>query len=74
MAHPISVEDDRPSIPKRTTSWFVQLLMALAVLVLAALVYGFWRMAQAPSPNLELPDVAPATRPQTTLPTNEQAP
>jgi hypothetical protein len=40
------------------TSWFIHMLLALAVLILAGVVYGFWGIAQAPSPTLELPDGA----------------
>lgn len=39
---------DAPHIPMRHLSWFVQLLMVLAVLIVAGVVYGFWQTAAIP--------------------------
>jgi hypothetical protein len=54
-------------IPKRHTPWFIQLMVAFAVLVLAAVVYGFWQMGKMPARTLELPTIekpaAPANNP-----------
>ena len=55
-------------IPKRHTPWFIQLMVAFAVLVLAAVVYGFWQMGKMPARTLELPPMeeparAPANNP-----------
>lgn len=72
-AHRISADHDAPRIPIRHTSWFIQMLMVLAVLIVAAVVYGFWNIAQAPSPTLDLPDGAKQSEP-ISPPTNEQAP
>jgi hypothetical protein len=68
--HRFPLHHDVPRIPIQHTSWFIQMLMVLAVLILAGVVYGFWGIAQAPSPTLELPDAAKLPPP----PTNEQAP
>jgi len=38
--------------------WFTQMLMAFAALVLAAVVYGFWSMAAAPMPKLDVSEEA----------------
>lgn len=68
--HPLHADSDVPHIPMQHTSWFIHMLMALAVLILAGVVYGFWGVAQAPSPKLELPDAAKLPPP----PSNESAP
>jgi hypothetical protein len=41
---------DAPQIPVRHMSWFVQMLMVLAVVIVAGLVYGFWQTAAIPLP------------------------
>jgi flagellar basal body-associated protein FliL len=64
-AHRIPVHYDAPRTPMRHASWFIQLLMLLAVLILAGVVYGFWGISQAPGPRLEVPDAA---QPQTPPP------
>jgi hypothetical protein len=75
-ANRTAVQYDAPRIPMRHASWFIRLLMLLAVLILAGVVYGFWGISQAPSPKLELPDAAqPQTPPpQTPPPPSPQAP
>jgi cytochrome oxidase assembly protein ShyY1 len=67
-----------PEIPKRHTPWFIQVMVAFAVLVLAAVVYGFWQMGKMPARTLELPtteepgrapvDNPPQERPQRSSP------
>jgi cytochrome oxidase assembly protein ShyY1 len=52
----------RAEIPKRHTPWFTQLMVAFAVLVLAAVVYGFWQMGKMPARTLELPTVEEPAR------------
>jgi hypothetical protein len=66
---PLNVDYDAPRIPMKSSSWFMQLMMALAALVLAGVVFGFWRMSRAASPVLDLPDSQTHQ-----LPSNEQAP
>jgi hypothetical protein len=41
-------QHDVPHIPMRHLSWFNQLLMVLAVLIVAGVVYGFWQTAAIP--------------------------
>jgi hypothetical protein len=67
--HRTYADHDMPRIPMRHTSWFMHLLMALAVLILAGVVYGFWGISQAPSPALDVPDAAQLPPP----PANEPA-
>jgi len=56
MANPRwNVDYSAPNIPKRAMPWFMQLMMVFAVLLVAGLVYSFWRMSLAPSPTLEVP-------------------
>lgn len=42
--------------PARRTPWLVWLLSGLALIVVAALVYGILRFISAPMPSLDLPD------------------
>lgn len=67
---PIHPQYDVPRIPMRHSSWFIQMLMVLAVLILAGVVYGFWQISRAPAPMLE-----PAPGPESTqmAPTNEES-
>jgi hypothetical protein len=46
-----------PEIPKRHTFWIAMLLFGTIALVLAALVIGFWRAADAPMPTIDVPTV-----------------
>jgi hypothetical protein len=55
MSTEIRTHDPTIRIPKRHLPWFTQMLMVFAVLVLAAVVYGFWSMAAAPMPKLDVP-------------------
>ena len=58
---------DVARIPMRHGSWFVQLLMVLAVLCLAGMVYSFWQLSWK-APAYE----APASE-QPAAPVNEQS-
>lgn len=52
-------------IPKRHMPWFMQLMVAFAVLVLAAVAYAFWQMGKVPARTLELPMTdRPAVNPE----------
>lgn len=42
-------------LPKRRTPWFVWMMGAFALLVMATLIYTFLRVLVAPMPKLELP-------------------
>jgi len=56
MAHSPSQDFYPPAeIPKRHMPWFMQLMVAFAVLVLAAVAYAFWNMGKVPARPLELP-------------------
>ena len=61
-AQRIAASHDAPQIPMRHGSWYMRLLLLMAALVVAAVVYSFYHMAQAPSPVLDLP--AGATEPE----------
>jgi hypothetical protein len=68
-------QHDVPHIPMRHLSWFSQLLMVLAVLIVAGVVYGFWQTAAIPLPPAEPVQSLPAQglenpRPP---PTNEES-
>lgn len=53
-------QHDVPHIPKRHLSWFIQLLMVLAVVIVAGVVYGFWQTATIPMPSSEPAESLPA--------------
>ena len=44
-----------PEIPKRRTPWFMKALWALALLLVAGMVYSFWRISSVPTPRLDVP-------------------
>jgi hypothetical protein len=69
-AQRIAASHDAPQIPMRHGSWYMRLLLLMAALVVAAVVYSFYHMAQAPSPTLDLPAgaVEPATPPPPAVP------
>jgi hypothetical protein len=50
-------------IPKRHLPWFVQLLTVFAVVLIAGMVYGFWRISMVPSPTVDLPEQPTVTPP-----------
>lgn len=60
-------ERDLPRIPMRHGSWFVQLMMVLAVACLAGMVYSFWQLSWK-APAYEEPAAE-----QPTAPVNEQS-
>ena len=60
----VNVDYPAPVIPKRHIPWFTQMLLAFAALVLAGVVYSFWRMSTASAPVLQVPaQDAPAASP-----------
>ena len=65
MAQPHSESFYPPAeIPKRQTPWFMQLMVAFALLVLAIVAYAFWSMGKMPARTIELPTMEqPANNP-----------
>jgi hypothetical protein len=56
-------------IPIRHQSWFIQLLMVLAVLILAGVVYGFWQISAPRAPGWQ----GSASDTEGSAPVNEQS-
>ena len=42
-------------LPKRHMPWFVRLLLGIVAIVVTIVVYGFFKIAAAPMPKLEVP-------------------
>ena len=61
--------DPPPNIPKNHSGWIALVLLGTVVMLLAALVLGFWRAAQAPVPVIESPTLDTPTTPPTQAPT-----
>ena len=49
------VQYSAPEIPKKRMHWFVKMLVAFAVLLALGVAYGFWRISDVPSPELDVP-------------------
>jgi len=61
-------------LPKRHNTWFRWLLVAFSVLLLAALVYNFARIASVPMPKLDVPGAeTPPERPTPASPPPQPA-
>jgi hypothetical protein len=63
------VQYSAPEIPKKRMHWFVKMLVALAVLMALGVVYGFWRISNVPSPELDAPATSDGTKTTSTTPT-----
>jgi hypothetical protein len=50
-------------IPKRHTPWFIWLMGGFALMVVAALIYSFAKIAWLPMPKLEVPAREGPSRP-----------
>jgi len=59
---------DPIELPKRHTPWFVWMMGSFALMVVAALIYSFARIAFAPMPKLEVPGQEAPSRPASPAP------
>lgn len=66
---PYPYREPPPDIPKKHTVWIAALLFGTIALIVAAMVIGFWRAAEAPMPVLETPEIEPPPTPPPVTPT-----
>ena len=46
-----------PEIPKKHTVWYLKMLIVFAALLAAGVGYGFYRISDVPSPEVDVPNV-----------------
>ncbi len=46
-----NVDFPQPRLPKEHTTWFIRMLIVLAVLLIAGIVYDFWRDSRVRAPT-----------------------